>query len=358
MYRLLCSLLVGLPIATLATPLPQLPEAVTNNAVAQVSDGKNSYLLSFMGLAKGKDYQDVHAKAWGLKLDGQSKWQSLPDVPHIEALAGRLAATAVGIKDKAYIFGGYTVSKDHSEISTRDNYQFDINTRRYTRIADMPVAVDDTSGFTYQDRYIYLFSGWHQTANVNLVQVYDIKSDSWAQATPLPIPATFGQAVGMVNGKIVLCDGVKIQTFTDKKRTFAPSPECVYGQIDVKDHLTIHWQNLPHFKLPHHPQPTALYRMAARGVAQSGKQGQIVFIGGSDNPYNYNGIGYNSKPSEPSQWMLRFDLAKHQWLDPIRLKQPSMDHRGLLLYKQNLIRIGGMTADQQVTNQVFIDPLY
>ncbi|WP_394497153.1 hypothetical protein [Shewanella sp. ENK2] len=45
---------------------PQLPEGVSNNAVAKVTTAKGDYLLSFTGLAEGKDYQAVHNKVWGL----------------------------------------------------------------------------------------------------------------------------------------------------------------------------------------------------------------------------------------------------------------------------------------------------
>ena len=363
-------LLALVSFTAFSSPLAELPEAVSNNSIALVNDGKHDYLLSFMGLSQGKTYNDVHNKAWMLPikpdknwqvqaLTTEQQWQPLPPVPHIESLAGRLASITVGIKDTAYIFGGYTVAPNHTEISTRDNYKFSIKTKKYLRIADMPVAVDDTAVISYQDRYIYLFSGWHQSGNVNLVQVYDTKNDTWSQATPLPIPATFGLSVGAVDRELVLCDGVKIKALANQRRTFVSSPTCLYGIIDEKDHLNIHWQAIPHFVTPLSMTKTTdtigYYRMAAVGVPDANNAGQIIFIGGSDNPYNYNGIGYDGKPSEPSAWMNRFDLATHQWLLPQKLPQASMDHRSLILYNESLIRIGGMTQNQQVTDKVFVD---
>ncbi len=358
--------------STSAQPMPALPEAVTNNAVALVNDGKQDYLLSFMGLKKGKTDADVHNKAWALPIKPDSSWQvepqtpkqtwqALPAVPHIEPLAGRLASIAIGIKDTAYILGGYTVAADHTEVSTSDNYKFNIKTKQYHRIADMPVAVDDTTAISYQNRYIYLFSGWHQSGNVNLVQVYDTKTNHWSQATPMPIPATFGIAAGAVGRALVACDGVKIKALANKNRAFVSSPQCLFGLIDEQDHLKIHWQAIPHFITPlsqtKTTDKTAYYRMAAVGVEDANNAGQIVFIGGSDNPYNYNGIGYDGQPSKPSAWMNRFDLATHQWLVPQKLPQASMDHRALILYNESLIRIGGMTEDQHVTDKVFVDPV-
>ncbi len=46
-------------------------------------------------------------------------------------------------------------------------------------------------------------------------------------------------------------------------------------------------------KLPNHPG-NARYRIAAGG---SEKDQKIYFSGGTDNPYNYNGIGYDGKPA-------------------------------------------------------------
>lgn len=344
-----------------AQMLPQLPEPVSNNAVAIVNDGKSDLILSFSGLGAGRQAASVHNKAWALPLIKNSKWQALPEVPHIESLSGRLAAIAVGINENAYLFGGYTVGADHSEVSTKDNYRFNIKSRKYFRIADMPVPVDDTAALNYQDRYIYLLSGWHQTGNVNLVQVYDTRKDSWAQATPLPIPATFGLAAGIVDNQLVVCDGVKTEPQENSKRKFVTSPRCLYGAVSPENHLKIEWLSIPHYVSSNHRvqvnSSTAHYRMAATGVKNAGSAGQIIFIGGSDNPYNYSGIGYNGVPSKPSGLMHRFDLATHQWKKSISVPKASMDHRGLIIYDEKLIRIGGMTDNQQVTSQLFVDPI-
>ncbi|MCL1057065.1 galactose oxidase [Shewanella gelidimarina] len=344
----------------LAAPYAVMPEAVTNNAVTLVSDSTGDYLLSFMGLGEKKDYSAIHNKAWALKLDEPTtQWQSLPSVPHIEKISGRLAAIAVGIKSNAYLFGGFTVSADHEEVSTADNYRFSIKDNSYTRIADMPVAVDDTAALVYKDRYIYLLSGWHQHGNVNLVQVYDIKNNTWAQASPLPVPAVFGQAAGIVGNEIVMCDGVTVIPRLNQARTFEASPICLYGKIKADNHLRIDWQLLPHYSqnvvnaLPI-PAPMAHYRMAAAGEPQSK---QIVFMGGSSNPYNYDGIGYNGQPSSPSDLMHRFDLTSHQWHPAEILDTATMDHRGLIIYKHQAILMGGMLSHQSVSNQVIIIPL-
>ncbi|ACA84791.1 Kelch repeat-containing protein [Shewanella woodyi] len=345
-----------------AVHYPNLPEPVANNAVALATSDGEDYLFSFMGLNSEKDHQGVHNRAWRLKLnEPKAQWQAITNVPHIEQLPGRLASMAVGIKDKVYIFGGYTVSKDHQEVSTSDNYLYSLKNNSYSRISDMPVAVDDTAALSYQDRYIYLFGGWHQHGNVNLVQVYDTQTNIWSQATPIPAPAVFGQAVAAVGQELVLCDGVTVQARENQARTFTASPICLYGKIKADNHLKIDWQALPHYSLDSSFQETskakplvAHYRMAATGDS---KNQQLIFMAGSDNPYNYNGIGYNSQPSEPSNKLYRFDLKSHSWLPTIEAEQKSMDHRGLILYQGELLRVGGMLEKQLVSDRVLITPI-
>jgi hypothetical protein len=96
--------------------------------------------------------------------------------------------------------------------------------------------------------------------------------------------------------------------------------------------------------------------MAATGI-KTATGGQIVFLGGSDNPYNYSGIGYNGEPSEPNSYGYRFDLATKQWLAPQTLSQPSMDHRGLVCWQDSLLRVGGMLQQQKVSSKVLLSTL-
>ena len=71
------------------------------------------------------------------------------------------------------------------------------------------------------------------------------------------------------------------------------------GKIDHHDLTKIQWS-----KLPSHPG-SARYRIAAGG---SEKDQRIYFSGGSDNPYDYNGLGYNGQPAEPSPVTFAFNV--------------------------------------------------
>ncbi len=112
--------------------------------------------------------------------------------------------------------------------------------------------------------------------------------------------------------------------------------------------------------------------MAASGDDDSG---HIFFAGGTDNPYNYNGIGYNGKPSEPVGSTFAWNVRLGTWesILTVTLTGFSMDHRGLLLrsepsapcpgggagiakrrngFSTTLVSLGGMVRGQEVTAQI------
>lgn len=328
------------PIASMTVDaLPTLPHGVSNNAVAAVKRATGTYLISFNGLGEGREWHDTLTSTQVLAPDAAS-WTMAADVPGEH---GRLASVAVSVGEYGYVFGGYTVAEDHSEVSLPLVHRFDPVAGSFRRLADMPVPVDDAMALVYQERYVYLISGWHDSANVNLVQMYDTVTDNWKQATAYPGAPVFGHAGGMVSETMVVCGGVKIQTFESGPRAFDMNPECYRGVVRADNPRRIDWQVID-------PMPgEARYRMAAVG---SIRLGGVVFVGGSDNPYNYNGIGYNGKPSEPlrSMWMFNTDSGLWNWLGD----QPAatMDHRGLLPVGAGFITVGGMTAEQVVSPRV------
>ena len=89
--------------------------------------------------------------------------------------------------------------------------------------------------------------------------------------------------------------------------------------------------------------------MAAAGVAEANG---VLFVGGSENPYNYDGIGYDGRPSAPAPGALLFDIDALAWRVLEFEGEASMDHRGLVPFAGKWLTIGGMTADQRVTGRV------
>lgn len=316
-----------------------LPEATTNNAVAVGEVGGQPYLFSFFGLGEGKTWRDVHARAYAVNL--AEKWaKSLPDAPG----PGRLAGVAATVGNTVYIFGGYTVAGDGAEKSTADVYAYRPESETYQVRAPIPVPVDDAVALPYRNRYVYLVSGWHDGANLADVQVYDTEEDAWFAATPYPGTPVFGHAGGIAGNAMVITDGVRVAgRGLEGRRIFEMSDQAYLGMIDPEDPSRIAWQRLD----PHPGRP--LYRMAAAGDAETG---MVIFAGGSDNPYNFNGIGYNGVPSRPSATVFAFDLARNDWRLLGQKLYPSMDHRGLLRVEEKFYTLGGMVQDQEVSDAV------
>lgn len=319
--------------------LPALPVAIANNAVAAVPYKQGHALYSFLGLLEGKTWRDVSARAFVLE-PGASQWQALPSVP---GDVGRLAGAAVAVGGYVYVFGGYTVAEDHSETSVETVHRLRAGSSVYETVAAMPVPVDDSVALAHADRYIYLVSGWHDSGNVNLVQLFDTRTGVWRQATPYPGTPVFGHAGGIIDGVMVICDGVKIVS-TSGQREFAAANECYRGDIRPDDPRRIDWKTLP----PHPGAPR--YRMAA-GVWTEAGVSRIVFAGGSDNPYNYDGVGYDGEPSKASARVVVWG-PDAGWREAGTLPVATMDHRGLLVTDKGLVIVGGMRDGQRVSAEV------
>lgn len=321
------------------TGLAPLPVAVSNNAVAAVKAGRRHYVVSFNGLGAGKTPADTLASTF--VYDSRSRnWTEADPVP---GGAGRLASAAAAAAGHVYVFGGYTVAADGTEVSTPWTHAFDPRKRSFEERSPMPVPVDDAVAVTFDDRYIYLVSGWHDLGNVNLVQRYDTRDDSWVQATPIPGPAVFGHAGGIVGNTIVYCDGVAVEVHDDRPREFVAVPDCYLGVIDDEDGRRIDWRSVDyHPGLPR-------YRMAAAGIPAANG---VLFVGGSENPYNYDGVGYDGRPAEPAADALLFDIDTQDWRVLEFDGDASMDHRGLVPFAGEWLTVGGMTSDQRVTDRV------
>ena len=320
--------------------LPPLPTPHANNAVAQGTLDGQTMIFSFLGLKSGKTYTDISTQAYSY-TEGDDAWQRLQDVPVPE---GRLAATAVGLGEVVYLFGGYTVAKGGSEVSSLENFRYDVRTKQYNPIPAMPVPTDDAVSFVYGDRYIYLVSGWHNTGNIRNVQVYDSLENTWFEATSYPGSPVFGHAGGIVGNRFVIADGVAVfGSREDGDRRFETVNEGWMGTINFENPAEITYRRLP--QLPGRGN----YRMGGAGDVEGNR---VLFVGGTSNAYNYDGIGYNGEPSRPTSHVFAWDFTKDNWVAYRDKPVPSMDHRGLLKFQGHWITVGGMVGSQEVTGKI------
>lgn len=333
-------LLVALTSGSLAAPEagPEpLPEAVSNNAVAMLKVKGQIELFSLMGLGAKKTWDSVSNNAYSIDADS-GKAYTIHSIP---GTAGRIGAMAIGVADYLFLFGGYVLYQGGG-MAVPDVGIYEPAGDRWLRGADMPVGVGDAVIGAYRDRYVYLIGGRSNRGPVSDVQVYDVEKSRWMQATAIP-SAVFGHAGAMVGDTIIYIGGAQTNPAGESPR-FVASTECWRGKIDRHDFKRIVWT-----KLPSHPG-SAQFRVAAGG---SEKDGMIYFSGGSDDPYDYNGIGYDGKPAEPSPVTFAFNLRTGKWetLDN-NTPNPTMDHRGLLVTHEGLVIIGGMDKSQQVTAKI------
>jgi Kelch motif len=325
-----------------SSSLPPLPVPVSNNAVATLKSHGDWVLYSLMGIGAEKTWNSVTSNAY-ISEAGLEKWYPIRSVP---GTAGRIAAAAIGVHDRIYLFGGFVADPNGRGQAVPDVNIFDPGTEHWLRGTDLPIPVGDTVIGEYRDRYIYLIGGRSNQGDVANVQVYDIDKGRWLRGTPMPEPV-FGHSGALVDDTIVYVDGAHVDLSGPRPRLMT-SDECWIGKIDHHDPTRIEWS-----KLPAHPG-AARYVIAAGG---SEKDDKIYFSGGSAEPHGYSGMGYDGKPSEPSSMTFALDLRTSKW-EVINPNTPHavMDEHQLLVYPNALVLLGGMEKGQQVTGRALILP--
>lgn len=330
---LLCAITVAQEIK-----FEPLPSPVTNNAVTGFKAHGDILLFSFMGVGPKKTADAITVDSYSLDLEA-AKWSTIRPVP---GTAGRIAAAAIEARDNVFLFGGYVIDSHGAGMAVPDVNAYDPVTDRWFRAADIPVPVGDAVIGSYQDRFVYLIGGRSNKGPVTDVQIYDSEKNKWSSGTPMAGSAVFGHAGGMVGNTIVYVGGAT-QTIGGGSK-YAPTDECWMGKIDHHDRTKITWT-----KLPPHPG-SANFRIAA---GASEKHQMIYFSGGTDNPYDMSGVGYDGKPAEPSPVTFAFNAHTGKWETVNEnTPDPTMDHRGLVATSEGLVVAGGMAKGQQVTAKV------
>jgi len=312
---------------------PELPVPVTNNAVAAVETTQGWEVYSFLGLDSTRAWNGVHSKVFRFRTRTDA-WAELEPVEG----PGRLAGTAQTVGGLVFLFGGYTVERNGTERSMPSVDIWDPTSERWGSAPAMPVPTDDAVSGVWNDRIVYLVSGWHDTDNIADVQGYDTSTGEWIAATPIPGPPVFGHAGAVSGNTIVYLDGVRVD---QDPRAFALESSSWRGDIDPDDPSQIAWR-----RIADHPGPP-LYRAASLAVGP-----WVIFAGGSDNPYNYDGIGYDGEPSEPVAGVIAYNVDEDRWVELDPLPVPTMDHRGIVRVGNELWVVGGMEGGQEVSARV------
>jgi len=317
--------------------IPPMPDAVSANAVASLRNGLEMY--SLMGIGTKKTWDAITNKMFMLKLSS-GKWTEEKPVPGV---AGRLGASAVGVKGQIFVFGGYVVDGQGNELTVGDVNSYAPENHRWYRAADIPVPVDSAVIGETHDRYIYLVGGRSKNGPVNNVQVYDAEKDAWSQATPLPGTPVFGHAGGIADETIVYVDGAK-----KDGAGYVASDECWMGKIDKKDPNKIEWS-----KLPPHPGPGRF------GIVAGGwdREHRVLFSGGTLAPHDFKFLGADGKPAEISPVTFSYQLHGNRWEtiteDTFDVRS---DTRGIVFTPLGPFVLGGTLKNTAVSARVLVLP--
>jgi N-acetylneuraminic acid mutarotase len=320
--------------------IPPMPGAASGNAVAALKNGIEVY--SLMGVGPKKTWDDISNKMYVLRFK-TGKWTAGPPVPGV---AGRLGASAVGVRGQVFLFGGYTVDGQGNEYTVGDVNSFVADEHRWYRGADIPVPVDSAVIGMNHDRYIYLIGGRAKNGPVNNVQVYDAEKNVWNQGTPFPGTPVFGHAGGLADDTIVFVDGAKKNPAAGNP--YVASDECWMGKIDHKDPNKIVWS-----KLPPHPGSGRFGIVAGAGEHDR----RILFSGGTTTPHNFKGLDYGGKLAEFSPATFVFEVHGSRWDTIVEdTFDVRADSQGILSTPLGPLILGGMLKNGAISARVLAVP--
>jgi hypothetical protein len=264
------------------TQKADMPIEVSNNAVVGAKIGPNGFVYSFCGIDSSLSLGGIHLKA--LKYDvTNDQWALLPDVPDT---LGKVAAGASLVDTIIYVIGGYHVfNAAPFELSSNKVHRFNIKTDSWLSDgADIPTAIDDHVQVVWRDSLIYLVTGWSNTTNVPLVQIYDPANDNWLTGTPVPDNndyKAFGASGDIIGDTIYYYGGASNGV------NFPAQSEIRKGAIDPMDPTQINW-------IVNDNTPGPIYRSAGFKA-----MGAMHWLGGSAVSYNYDADAYNGSGIVP-----------------------------------------------------------
>lgn len=313
--------------------IPPLPQPVANNALAAATSGGRCLLVSAGGIDTSRAAAGIVASAF-LWREGDDSWSELPALP---ADPPRIASSAVSLRGAVYVFGGYSVAGNGDESSHADMFALDLESGEWSSAAPLPVPIDDAVAVAWRDRFILVVSGWSNTASVADVQVYDADTGEWSLAGDFPGISVFGGAGAVWQDELVVVDGVR------SAGGFSLVNQVWVAALDPEQPTALAWRDLGA-----HPPP-ARYRAAAGAV-----DGLFILTAGTADPYNYDGLSYDSgQPSAPLADSIVRAAGASAWSEGPAQPIATMDHRALAGCGDLLYGAGGMVAGPAVTARAF-----
>ncbi|MDX1445073.1 Kelch repeat-containing protein [Lishizhenia sp.] len=321
------------------TTLDNMPMATSNNAVCEGFINGERFVYSFGGIDTSKMYSGIHRKSFRYNVS-QNHWTEIDEVPDT---LGKIASAASYVHGKIYVIGGYHVFNNGTELSSNKVHIYNPETEAWEADgAPIPYPIDDHVQTTYKDSLIFVVGGWSNTSNVPHVQVYNVFTNSWSQASQLPNDAffkSFGASGYMVDDTIFYAGGVS------DNGGFVARKYMRKGVLQNGNPLDIVWTQMDDL------QGDALYRSAC-----SGYQNTVFWIGGSGVAYNYNGMAYNGSGGvEPNNRIIHYQSSDQNLMELNTSLLNVMDMRGIAkLGGGNWVVAGGMDTAQVVSNKTYL----
>lgn len=320
------------------TELANMPDSISNNAVTAASANGQAYVYSFGGIGPGLTYADISQNAYryNVVLD---TWDTLPPLPDT---LGKIASAASTVKGMVYVLGGYHVFANNNEVSSDRVHIFNPATNSYEADGSpIPVPIDDHVQAVWRDSLIYVVTGWTTSGHVPNVQIYNPTSNTWLSGTPVPDNTdykAFGASGTIIGDTIYYLGGAR------PGLNYPIINELRKGIIDPNDPTNIAWSRQIEFG-------AAGYRMAATSV-----NGAALWVGGTDDTYNYDANAYNGNgllPPLNRLMIYRPETDSLSILDGVFT--PVMDLRGIgKIDNGRFIVCGGMKSGATVSNKTYL----
>ncbi|MDO7874379.1 choice-of-anchor J domain-containing protein [Hymenobacter sp. ASUV-10] len=219
---------------------------------------------------------------------GTRQWVARAPMPQPRAFYG---AHTLGAR--VYVPGGADGIFLSNASSRLDIYDPERNT--WTTGPSLPQATAAYGSATLGDSLLYVVGGLSGNAGGSVgyrsVQVFDVRRNRWAQATPYPGPALYGLSVGVVGRSLVLVGGEEVDAGQVTAAVWR-------GDLDPTDPLRITWTRLPDY-----PGGPVRYAVAAGAEVEGHRR---VYVTGGQN--------WPNTPAAQRARTWAYDLDRGEWL--------------------------------------------
>jgi len=264
------------------------PLLVPRSAHAVVSSSTAIYALAGTD-DKGRPVLDVEA------FDG-NQWDVIATLPG----RGLNAPTASIMGHSLYVVGGFTAV---TNVPTDEVQVYDLGTQQWNMASPLPNPRGGHVAVVLDDK-IHVLGGGNSVSTIADHSQYDPATDTWKELAPLP-RAEGSPAAAIVDGKIYVIGG--------------RSGSSDFGDVYIYDPLTDTWSTGP-------------------SIEPRGTAGAVVYCGGI---YLFGGESQADRKNLDS--VLRLDLERNVW-ESVTIMPTARKFARAVLFMNSVYIVGGSTV--------------